>query len=132
MLRSTFSVRRSLLLTPTSGACSASARRRSAFVVHLDKRVQPARLALSKQRAQRAIVEGGDDEQDSRRAGRCRLPDLVSIDDEVLAQHRQAAGGGHRLKVGEAASKARRLGQHRDGVGPGRLVGARLARRRRG
>ena len=39
---------------------------------------------------ERRVVQRGDDQQDRVGAGRARLGDLVRVDDEVFAQHRQA------------------------------------------
>ena len=101
------------------------------FVVHLDQGVEADRRHSPSSSGQAAVVERRGDEQHGGGARRGGLPDLVGIDHEILAQHRQRDGRGDRLEVGQRAAEAPRLGEHRDGVGPGGCVGAAPARRRR-
>ena len=95
------------------------------LVVHLDQGVEPASPALAEQVTQFIVAQCGDDQQDGRGSAVGRLPDLIGIDDEVLAQHRHSHGMGGCTKVVKGAAEARRLSEHRDGVGARRLVGLR-------
>ena len=52
-----------------------------------------------------------------------RLPHLVRVDDEVLAQHGDADRRRHGAQVVHGSAEAGGLGEHRDGVGAGPLVG---------
>ena len=52
-----------------------------------------------------------------------------AIDDEILAQHRQVDRRGDGAQILERAAEARGLGEHRDRVGAGLFVGARLRHR---
>ena len=51
--------------------------------------------------------------------------DLVRVEDEILAQHRQSARGARRAQIVVAALEIRRVGQHREAGRAARLVGAR-------
>ena len=53
-------------------------------------RAASCRPSRCRQRRQRAIVERGDDQQDRVGAGRARFEQLIFVDDEVLAQQRNA------------------------------------------
>ena len=62
-------------------------------VVDLDQGVEAGLLGGLGELAQLGIREGGHDQEDGVGAGDPRLPDLVGIDDEVLAQDGQQGGG---------------------------------------
>jgi hypothetical protein len=67
-------------------------------------------------------LEGGDDEQDAVCAHGARLVDLVGVDDEVLAQHRQVAGGAGFLQVFGRALEEAPVGEHREAGGAGARI----------
>ena len=92
--------------------------------VGLDQGVQPGLARGGEQEAQPIVGHGADDDEDGRRTERTRLPDLVRVDGEVLAQHRNA-GASCRNEVIVAAAEARRLGEHRQRGGPGPRVAGR-------
>ncbi len=88
---------RSRLLIPITSASSSSARSSSSLVVDLDQavEVEPAGL-LVQRRQQLASSRARDDQQHGVGAVDRRLVELVGVDDEVLAQDRQVAGGARR------------------------------------
>ena len=65
-------------------------------VVHLDQHRHAEVARAGFERGEARVVERGDDQQDRVGAQRARLGDLVLVDDEVLAQRRQRAGGARR------------------------------------
>ena len=127
--RSTSRVTRSRLLMPTSVQPARQARRVSSRSWTSTRGSRPQSRASRSSSCRRSSLRMRDDEQDRGRAGVGRLPDLPAVDDEVLAQHRQVDRGRHGAQVVERAAEARGLGEHRDGVGAGRRVGARLGDR---
>ena len=60
-----------------------------------------------------AILKAGGDQQHTVRSKSARLVDLVRIDHEVLAQHRQRAAGACLLQVIGLALEELAVGQHR-------------------
>ena len=92
-----------------------------ALVMHLHQRVDPGASGLLDERAELVRPKRPHDEQHGVRAEPAGLPDAVAIDDEILAQHRQAdARGGHEVVV--AATEPRRLGEDRERRGAGRRI----------
>ena len=81
------------------------------------------------------VVEGADDQQHRVGAVDRRLVELVGVDDEVLAQDRQVAGGAGGAQVLERAAEVALVGEHRERRRAAALVGADLlgdvGRRRR-
>jgi hypothetical protein len=73
--------------------------------------------------------EGRDDQQDAVGAHRPRLDHLIRIDDEVLAQHRQAARRARLDQIIGRTLKVLAVGQHRQAGRATRLVGTRDVRR---
>jgi hypothetical protein len=61
----------------------------------------------------RRQIERGGDQQDGVGAHGARFGDLIGIDHEILAQHRQGAGGAGRLQIFRAALEILAVGQHR-------------------
>ena len=58
-------------------------------------------------------AQRGDDQQNAIRAHRARLKNLIRIDHEILAQHRQRAGGARGLQIFRRTLKVIAIGQHR-------------------
>ncbi len=56
--------------------------------------------------------QSGSDQQDRVRPHRAGFDDLVRIDDEVFAQHRQIAGGARFFEVSHAALEELHVGEH--------------------
>ena len=111
---STLKSRRSRLLMPIRSARPRRApARSSARVVDLDEHVEAELAGLARAAsAACAVVERGDDQQHRVGAGGARLVQLVGVDDEVLAQHRQRAGGAGGAQVLERAVEVGLLGEH--------------------
>ena len=84
-----------------------------ALVVHLDERVEVERARLAQQVEQVVGLERGDDQQDRVGARGRRLVELVRVDDEVLAQHRQVGHRARGAQVVERAAEVERLGEDR-------------------
>ena len=93
-------------------------------VMHLDQHAHAVRERHRLQIGHLRVVQAGGDQQDAVRAHRARLKDLVLVDHEVLAQHRQRAGGTRLLQILGAALEVLQVGQHAQA---GRAV-ARVAR----
>ena len=130
---STSSVVRSRLLIPIDAGAERRARPRArARRGPRPARSSPSSRASSCSARSSPRVERGDDQQDRVGAGRDRLVHLVGVDDEVLAQERQADGGARRAQIVERAAEAALLGQHRQRRGAAALVGARRRPRARG
>ncbi len=119
-------VRRLRLLMPMSRVPSGSARSSSRGVVHLDEHVHAERLRASatRARASSSVTLAMMTRMQSAPHG-ARLEHLVGLEEEILAQHRQAgglAGGGEILGP---ALERRLVGQHREagraalGIGAG-------------
>ena len=58
-------------------------------VVHFDQHVQPPDAAQAASAPASGIVQGRGDQQDAVGAEGARFDDLVGVDGEILAQHRQ-------------------------------------------
>ena len=95
-------------------------------VVHLDEAGQPQRMRVVEQLPECAVVERGDNQQCGVRARRRRFQQLVSRNDEVLAQQRHRNRRTRAFEVLERAVEERRLGQHRDRRRAGRRIAARM------
>ena len=78
------------------------------LVVDLDEHVEVERPCLAVQREQRLGLERRDDQQHRVGAGGGGLVELVGVDDEVLAQHREVGRGARRHQVLERAAEVRR------------------------
>ena len=98
-------------------------------VVDFDQHVHAERAPEVAQAAQARIVEGGDDQQDGVGTDRARLVDLVLVDGEVLAQHRQRAGGARGDQEILMALEKVAIGEHRQAGRPAGFVTARDLRR---
>ena len=90
--------------------------------VHLDQRRQSQTQGQGVQGGQGRIVQGRHDEQDEVGARRARLPDLVGLDDEVLAEHRDPHRGPDGGQVLQRTPEPAPLGEHGDGGRPAGLV----------
>ena len=95
----------------------------------------PRRARRGRARAPRACsvgevvgVERGDDQQDRVGAGRRRLVELVGVDDEVLAQDRQARSPRAPRAGRRASRRSGGLGEDRQRRGAAALVGLRRCR----
>src|SRR5690606_34373229 len=73
--------------------------------------------------AQLVVAEGGDDEEHQVGTVGPGLPDLVLLDEEVLAQHRYVHRGAHRRQVVQGAAEPAALGEHADRARATRGVG---------
>ena len=114
---------RSRLLMPRMSASTSSARSSSSssWTSTSTSRSSAARLAV--QLVELVVVEHGDDQQDRVGAGRRGLVELVAVDDEVLAQHRQLGGRDRLAQVVERAAEVRALGEDRQRRRAAALVG---------
>ena len=92
----------------------------------LDQAVEVEAARLVVELAQLVVVEGADDQQHRVGAVDRRLVELVGVDDEVLAQDRQVAGGAGRAQVLERAAEVALVGEHRERRRAAALVGADL------
>ncbi len=81
-------------------------------VVHFNQHGQTKTQRVSFQIVQLGVVERGDDKQNRVGADGARFGDLPAVDDEVLADHRQVAGGTRGLQVGVGTLKVIDVGQH--------------------
>jgi len=84
--------------------------------VHLDQRQQADGDGPLDQRDQRALLQGGHDQQHQVRAVGPGLPELVGADHEVLAQHRHLHRTANRGQVGQRTAEPPLLGQHADNL----------------
>ena len=75
------------------------------------------------QRTQVLVAQRGGDQQHRVGSVNRRLVELVGVDDEVLADDRQIAGGARGAQVGQRASEVWFVGQHREGSRSATLVG---------
>ena len=82
-------------------------------VMHFHQHVQAQFQRAGFQFRHQAVVERRDDQQDRIGAHRARFVDLVHVDHEVLAQHRNLAGGARLLQVVHRALEEMHVGQHR-------------------
>ena len=81
--------------------------------MHLDQHVEPGLGGGGVQLREAHVVERGNDQQHRVGAQRPRLPHLVGVDSEVLAQHRQRARRTRLVEVGVGALEEVDVGQHR-------------------
>ena len=95
------------------------------LVVDLDQRRQPDRPGALDQGDQRALLQGGDDQQHQVGPVGAGLPQLVGADHEVLAQQRHLHGLAHGGQVRQQPVEPALLGQHTDDPGAAGLVGRR-------
>ena len=72
--------------------------------------------------AQPGIVQRRDDQQDAIRAQGARFIDLIRVDGEILAQHRQRAGGAGLLQMFIGTLEKIAVGEHRQAGGAMALV----------
>ncbi len=61
---------------------------------------------------QRRVIERGDDQQDGVGTHRAGFIDLIRVDHEVLAQHRQGAGGAGGLEIFRGALEKLPVSEH--------------------
>ena len=109
---STARVLRLRALTPTTVAPASTARRVSSSSWTSTRAVIPRSRAMPCMRHEVVLGEGGNDEQDEvGPVGPC-LEQLVVLDHEVLAQHRDPHGLAHGVEVVERAVEAAPLGEH--------------------
>ena len=127
----TSKVERLRLLTPIRSAPASMARIQFAPVVNFDEGAEAIARGGLAEIADLARGEDGGDQQDGVRAVRRGLQDLRRVDGEILAQDGKGYGGAGGFEIGEAALEERLVGEHAEGGGAARLVGARDARRDR-
>jgi len=84
--------------------------------VDLDERVDPRLTGCIQAGAELVVRQGPRDQEHGAGAQRPRLPDLVRVDREILAQHRHPGAGGN-PKIVVRAAEPGRLGQDGDGCG---------------
>ena len=94
------------------------------LVVHLDQRVHPPFGGGVEQVARGVVADRGEDDQDAVGAPGAGLGDLVGLEHEVLAQHRQLRRGAGLDQVVRRALEARAVGEHRQAGGAAQLIGA--------
>ena len=107
---------------PISGVSSTSARSSSAASCTSTSTAMPSARARASNVGELRIVQRRDDQQDGVGAHRARLRDLVIVDDEILAQRRQAAGAARRRQVFGRALEILAVGQHGQARGAGTVV----------
>src|SRR5262245_51474111 len=73
--------------------------------VHFHQRTEPDPRRGLLQVSERLPIERRDDEEHGVCTGRARLPELILLDDEFLAEHRDAYCGPHGLEILEAAAE---------------------------
>ena len=122
MSRSTSRVLRLRALTPTTVAPASTARARLVLVVDLDEGGHAELAGERLHPHEVGLAQGGDDEQDEVGAVRAGLVELVVVDHEVLAQHRDPHGGPDRVEVVQGAAEAAPLGEDADRGGAARGV----------
>ena len=91
-------------MIPITSASSLERALEVLLVVDLDQAVEVERRGLVPEQLQVLVGERRDDQQHRVGAGERRLPELVGVDDEVLAQDRQRGGGAGRAR-GRRASR---------------------------
>ena len=79
----------------------------------LHQYVEPELSGQSIQLGEAGIVQTSSNQQDAVRTQGAGLVDLIGVDDEVLADHRQGAGRARRLEILVAPLKEITVGQHR-------------------
>ena len=121
---STLKSRRSRLLIPIRSAPPSSARLSSVESWTSTSTSSPSPRATSRNARSSEALERGDDQQHRIRAGGSRLIQLVGVDDEVLAQHRQLARRARGVQILERAFEVGPLGQHRQRIRAAALVRA--------
>ena len=110
---------------PISGVASRSARSSSTASCTSTSTAMPSSRASVSSVASRRVVERRDDQQDAIRTERPRLDDLVFVEHEVLAQHRQRACRRAPQRDRRPALEELAVGQHRKAGRAARLVAAR-------
>ena len=70
------------------------------------------------------VFQRGDDEENGVGAQRARLGDLVFVDDEFLAQHRQRTCAARTDQILRVALEKGPVGEHRKAGGARLLIGA--------
>ena len=103
-------VSRSRLFTPTMRAPAARARSTSTAEWVSTSASKPSPCVAASRSASNGLLEGAHDQQHGVRAKRARFVDLVDVDDEVLAQHGQAAGFSGFGQIGVLTSKVAIIG----------------------
>src|SRR5439155_25457208 len=94
-------------------------------VVHLDQYVKSELAGGVHQLARQAVFEGGHDQEDAVGAERPALDHLIGVEDEILAQYREAASGARGLQMIVAALEIGRVREYREAGGAARLIGLR-------
>ena len=93
-------------------------------VVDFDEHVHAALIRGLFDLLHRPVFQRGDDDQDCISPDRARLGDLPGIDHEILAQHRQCAGGAGGDQKVLVALKVGSIGQDREAGGSASRIGA--------
>lgn len=83
------------------------------LVMHLDQHRHIQRHRQRLESLHLRVIQAGGNQQNTVSAHDAGFIDLVGVDDEILAQHRQAARGARLLQVVNAALKKLLVGQHR-------------------
>ena len=84
-------------------------------VVHLHQDIHAEVRRERRQLVELRVAKGGDDEEDAVRPQRARFIDLIGVDREVLAQHRQSARRSRLREMAIGALEERLVGEHRQG-----------------
>ena len=113
---------------PITSASMLERRLELLVVVDLDEAVEVELARLGVELLELVAARARDDQQHRVGAVGRRLVELVAVDDEVLAQDRQAGGRARRAQVVERAAEVRLLGQDRERRRAAALVGARRPR----
>src|SRR5262245_26694101 len=93
--------------------------------VALDERGEPEPLRRREQLGESRRLQDRDDEEHGVGTGRARLPELVFVDREVLAQERHVDRRAHAAQILEAPLEVLLVGEDRDRVGAVRRVRSR-------
>ncbi|OQC18656.1 MAG: hypothetical protein BWX70_03449 [Verrucomicrobia bacterium ADurb.Bin070] len=94
------------------------------LVKNFGQDIQAERTGERVKGVQGVIVKNADDQQDGVRVQGGALVNLIGVDNEILAQHRQRRGVAGLLEVGGRAFEEGGLGQDRERGGPAVGIGA--------
>jgi hypothetical protein len=97
--------------------------------VNLDERGHTQRLRVGQQRRELGGFERGDDQQDEVGAVHPSFVDLISGDDEILAEHGHGHRGSDGIQVGQRPVKPPLFGENTDHACAATLIGGGKHRR---
>ncbi len=92
--------------------------------MHLDQHVEPDATRQIFKIAGFVVGEGGHDQQNAIGADGAAFMHLPGVEDEILAQDRQADGGARGFEMRHGALEIRAVGQHREANRTAVLIGA--------